>query len=1210
MGTGYTRNDTSNNIADGNIINAADLDGEFDAIESAFGTSGHTHDGTSAEGGPITVLGPVQDFVASATEIKPKTTNTLDIGTSSLLFKDLFLDGVATLGSIKIDNAGTIGSASDGDAIAISSGGVVSFSQNTIGKTGSGYVLSLQTSDTTVEATNVLGKIEFSAPDEASGTDAILVGASIEALAEATFDSSTNSTALVFKTNTTGAATERMRLTSAGDLHFLDNRKAIFGAGSDLQIYHDGSNSYISELGTGDLRLGAVNIRIGDNTSGASYIYATQNAEVTLYHNNSPKLATTSTGVDITGTLTSDGLTMASGSQAVIGVFGTSGLQLIGQTGSDNIVGTMGPSEPLIFRTVSAERMRIDSSGNVGIGTGSPSQKLEVSGTGHTRIQVTAGTSNDAAIYLGDSGDADAGAVIYDNAPNALKFRANGSERMRIDSSGNVGIGTGSPSSKLHISGTYDTILDGNSVQFTRAGPSYIQNNTAGGYTVFQQASGEAMRIDSSGNLLVGKTSASSTSTGAELRPTGQAILVADGTNPILMNRQTSDGDIAVFRKDGTTVGSIGSRAGVVSYIALDPRSGGAGLTGGQALIYPSNNTGGITDGATDLGGSGGRFKDLYLSGTAYVDTAVEIHAGNSLKLQNVAGNGFATIQNSGAGTNTDLAFSTAGSEAMRIDSSGNVGIGTTSIGSPFVVSTSFDTGYLAQFVNTGTGSDANGVLIKGGVDASDYTLRLQDQAGTEILSAKADGKVGIGTSSPNRLLSLYATQPVFQITNVASGNTFGTIQYQVSGSTQFNIDNQGSGSGGVIAFMQAGSERMRIDSSGNLLVGETTPVNNGDITLARSATDANISLLSRSTTDSQGCAIQMQKSSTNSGNFAATADGENLGAIVFRGVNTSAVSKEGAQITVIQDGTNASTVPAAMKFATGGTERMRIISQGALQVSDTGSYRTWSSNITGNQFIRGDAGQVVLTADATSTGYTNDVMRSLCNRSSSSSYEFLTCTSGNLGDDEFRLRGDGQAYADGSWNGGGADYAEYFEWADGNATDEDRVGFTVVLDGNQIRKATSSDDALSIIGAVSANPSVVGDVDIGAWKHKYLRDDFGRYIRDTHNVVEWTETVSEEDGQEREVKHSYEDWNIPSDVTVPDDAITSSHDEDGKPYTHRRLNPDYDPDRSYISREDRPEWATIGMMGKLRILKGQPTGSNWIKMRDVSDTAEEWLVR
>jgi len=1055
-------------------------------------------------------------------------------------------------------------------------------------------VLSLQTSDTTIEATNVLGKIEFSAPDEASGTDAILVGASIEALAEDTFDSSTNSTALVFKTNTTGAATERMRVKSDGDvvfngasydmtwdtsanaLTFADNAKAIFGAGSDLQIYHDGSNSIINEQGDGDLLIYANNLALLSSSNSEYFLQAATNGAVSIRYDNSIKLATTNTGVDITGTLTSDGLTVDGTAKA------TNTVQITG-----------GATFP-----ASGAGMELSYS------SGSIIRSYDRTGSSYQPFSIRTGvfdiqTNGAKRAEISTNGDIS----FYEDTGTTAKFFWDASAES-------LGIGTTSPSSKLHISGTYDTILDGNSVQFTRAGPSYIQNNTAGGYTVFQQASGEAMRIDSSGNLLVGKTSASSTSTGAELRPTGQAILVADGTNPILMNRQTSDGDIAVFRKDGTTVGSIGSRAGVVSYIALDPRSGGAGLTGGQALIYPSNNTGGITDGATDLGGSGGRFKDLYLSGTAYVDTAVEIHAGNSLKLQNVAGNGFATIQNSGAGTNTDLAFSTAGSEAMRIDSSGNVGIGTTSIGSPFVVSTSFDTGYLAQFVNTGTGSDANGVLIKGGVDASDYTLRLQDQAGTEILSAKADGKVGIGTSSPNRLLSLYATQPVFQITNVASGNTFGTIQYQVSGSTQFNIDNQGSGSGGVIAFMQAGSERMRIDSSGNLLVGETTPVNNGDITLARSATDANISLLSRSTTDSQGCAIQMQKSSTNSGNFAATADGENLGAIVFRGVNTSAVSKEGAQITVIQDGTNASTVPAAMKFATGGTERMRIISQGALQVSDTGSYRTWSSNITGNQFIRGDAGQVVLTADATSTGYTNDVMRSLCNRSSSSSYEFLTCTSGNLGDDEFRLRGDGQAYADGSWNGGGADYAEYFEWADGNATDEDRVGFTVVLDGNQIRKATSSDDALSIIGAVSANPSVVGDVDIGAWKHKYLRDDFGRYIRDTHNVVEWTETVSEEDGQEREVKHSYEDWNIPSDVTVPDDAITSSHDEDGKPYTHRRLNPDYDPDRSYISREDRPEWATIGMMGKLRILKGQPTGSNWIKMRDVSDTAEEWLVR
>ena len=95
MGTGYVRNDSANNIADGNVINASDLDGEFDAIAATLATSGHTHDGTAAEGGAVTVLGPAQDFVATASEIKPKTDNTLDIGTSGLEFKNIYIDGKA-----------------------------------------------------------------------------------------------------------------------------------------------------------------------------------------------------------------------------------------------------------------------------------------------------------------------------------------------------------------------------------------------------------------------------------------------------------------------------------------------------------------------------------------------------------------------------------------------------------------------------------------------------------------------------------------------------------------------------------------------------------------------------------------------------------------------------------------------------------------------------------------------------------------------------------------------------------------------------------------------------------------------------------------------------------------------------------------------------------------------------------------------------------
>ena len=103
MGTGYTRNDTANNIADGNVINAADLDGEFDAIESAFNSStGHTHDGTSAEGAPIEQVGPTQDVVITASAMRPKTDNTVDLGTTSLMYKDGFFDGTVTMHSLVV----------------------------------------------------------------------------------------------------------------------------------------------------------------------------------------------------------------------------------------------------------------------------------------------------------------------------------------------------------------------------------------------------------------------------------------------------------------------------------------------------------------------------------------------------------------------------------------------------------------------------------------------------------------------------------------------------------------------------------------------------------------------------------------------------------------------------------------------------------------------------------------------------------------------------------------------------------------------------------------------------------------------------------------------------------------------------------------------------------------------------------------------------
>ena len=107
---GYTRQDLANNISNGNVIDADDLDNEFNAIDAAFNnTTGHTHDGTAENGSPITVIGPVQDIVATSTLLRPKTTNVVSLGTDALRYKDLFLEGNADVdGTLNAEGAATL----------------------------------------------------------------------------------------------------------------------------------------------------------------------------------------------------------------------------------------------------------------------------------------------------------------------------------------------------------------------------------------------------------------------------------------------------------------------------------------------------------------------------------------------------------------------------------------------------------------------------------------------------------------------------------------------------------------------------------------------------------------------------------------------------------------------------------------------------------------------------------------------------------------------------------------------------------------------------------------------------------------------------------------------------------------------------------------------------------------------------------------------
>ena len=173
-----------------------------------------------------------------------------------------------------------------------------SFGDDVVIKTADGAILKLQTSDTTVADGDVVGAIEFSAPDEAGGTDAITTAASIVAEADATFAADNNQTDLVFKLGSSEAATEKMRLTHEGDLS-VGNDVNLTSDSSVLKFGADGDTSLTHTDGTG-LTLNSTNkLTFGD---AASFIQ--QSSDGTLRIDGEAIIdLNASTRVDVSGDL-------------------------------------------------------------------------------------------------------------------------------------------------------------------------------------------------------------------------------------------------------------------------------------------------------------------------------------------------------------------------------------------------------------------------------------------------------------------------------------------------------------------------------------------------------------------------------------------------------------------------------------------------------------------------------------------------------------------------------------------------------------------------------------------------------------------------------------------------------------------------------------------------------------------------------------------
>ena len=762
----------------------------------------------------------------------------------------------------------------------------------------------------------------------------------------------------------TGASANILFDQSANALEFADNAKAQFGTGNDLQIYHDGSNSFVKDAGTGSLYLlGGSGIVMQNPGQTETYLTATVNNKVELYYDNSPKLATTSTGIDVTGTAVTDGLTVDGDA-----TFDTSTLK-VDSTNNRVGIGTASPATVLhLENSDSAQRLRmkstavsstvginlisnnnslgstirdnngnlefftannqilnlIDSTSRVGIGTASPPKRFHVKSDVADESAVTISLSDNTNDSSQGGLGVRAGGTVSLIGNNRLDFYTGSSERMRIDSSGNVGIGTSSPSKSLHIKGDNSALLVssadqdiaflgplGSSGSNADVGFMYLKN--AG--TTKVQLNGNGVSYLNGGDVGIGTSSPSELLhvSGGNLAVTnnsGISLDTADATYARI-KQATSSADILELTSFGSMQFSTDSNANSTNKYFIwktdGEGSGGSELmslseTGTLSIASTSSNVASLavtgTGAASELkiqtttNNANGTIKfgdtddddigyiqyghsDNYLrfgtnaSERMRIDSSGRVGIGYSSSLSyKLAVNGnmyvnngiylpdgsasspiytFDSDSNTGLfrATTDTLGFSTAGSERMRIDSSGNVGIGTTSPAKKFQVSTSSDAdGITIENTDTANSTSKRPRLFFKGTDtvgtsketaiiemipensdnvacALSFHTRVSDST-TEKVRITGSGNVGIGTSSPGGILEVRGSSSSSNIPTLMldqySGHSDANkgITFQIDGTSYGSIRSGMSGSGGAMSFHTSSSltERMRIDGT------------------------------------------------------------------------------------------------------------------------------------------------------------------------------------------------------------------------------------------------------------------------------------------------------------------------------------------------------------------------------------------------------------
>jgi hypothetical protein len=352
----------------------------------------------------------------------------------------------------------------------------------------------------------------------------------------------TGTTAFTGATTITG-------LTTTGDINFGDNDKAIFGAGSDLQIYHDGSNSYIDDAGAGDLFIRASNNHYLRFMNGDYAITTSENGDVGLRYDNSQKLVTTSTGIDITG-----GFTATAASTI---------------TTADN--------------TVQLTLKSTDADANVGPildmirDSGSPADGDEI---GRFRF-IGDDDGGNATTYafmqvkINDATDAS------DDGELEILTRTNGSNRSRIE------------------------LLPTETV--------FNEDSQDIDFRVESNDNANCFYVDAGNDhVLFGKTATNSDNAGFEVLSNGSIAATRSGGHAGLFNRLSDTGAILNLRKDGANIGLIGTLSDRMYVGSSATGLSFEGSQGDSIYPISASGGGSLRDNAIDLGFASARFDDIH----------------------------------------------------------------------------------------------------------------------------------------------------------------------------------------------------------------------------------------------------------------------------------------------------------------------------------------------------------------------------------------------------------------------------------------------------------------------------------------------------------------------------------------------------------------------------------------------------------------------